>query len=250
MAALDSTQVIDTAARTLSRSTPIRLAKQLASEPAAALGQVARRAGFPLTGKALASGRIDDMAAAIGKDAVGLLAREASRQLTLAVDKALGKWGEWLQALDTSDPPPSGEVLLVLGGFMFSVGTVAHQQLARSWSWRWPAQERIGRAPALQFVGPGEEKITLDGYTLPAYLRRQDPLAKLREMAASGEAHILLDHFGKVFGTYAIVGIDETHAELDLVGRAQRIEFRIQLAAYGEDEPAAPTTLTVPEGSA
>lgn len=250
MALLDSADVIASARRTLSGSTPIRLARQLASQPASALGQVATRAGFPATGRALGSGRIDDMVKAIGKDAVGVLTRQLTRRLTLAVDRALGKWGEWLQALDTSDPPPSGDVLLVLGSFMFSVGTVAHQQLSRSWSYRWPVQERIGRAPALQFAGPGEEKISLDGYTLPTYMRQRDPLARLREMAASGDAFILLDHFGKVFGTYAILSIAETHGDLDVLGRAQRIEFKIELAAYGDDAPAAPTILTVPGGSA
>lgn len=227
------------AGRILSNSPPVKLAREIAGEPAETLGQIATRAGFPEVGQAFKTGRIDDIVTAVGADIVEALATEAGRQINRAVDRALGKWGAWLQALDTSDRPPAGEVLLVLGAYMFSVGTAAHQQLARSWEYRWAAQERIGRRPSRQFVGAGEEKITLDGYTLPMYARNADPLALLRTMAAEGEPYILVDHFGKVFGTYCIVHIDETHSELTPVGHAQRIDFKVELVEYGEDAGAS-----------
>lgn len=61
------------------------------------------------------------------------------------------------------------EVMLALGSYRFSVSTAAYRGLERSASWRWPAQERLGAAPVLQYVGPGEQTIRLDGVIHPHY---------------------------------------------------------------------------------
>jgi len=45
--------------------------------------------------------------------------------------------------------------MLQLGSFQFSIQSTAYQTLQRSIEYRWPAQDRFGKEPALQYVGPG-----------------------------------------------------------------------------------------------
>ena len=51
-------------------------------------------------------------------------------------------------------------VLLMLGGFKFSLNTAAFTELQRSTGSKRPAQERMGQYDALQYTGPGEDRIT------------------------------------------------------------------------------------------
>ncbi|TIM92331.1 MAG: phage tail protein, partial [Mesorhizobium sp.] len=43
--------------------------------------------------------------------------------------------------------------MMGLGPFRFSLSTAAYQALERSDEYRWVSQDRIGRHPAMQFVG-------------------------------------------------------------------------------------------------
>jgi phage protein U len=55
------------------------------------------------------------------------------------------------------------EVMMALGPYRFSLSTAAYDQIVRNMDWRWPAQERIGKHPVRQSLGPGEYTITIDG---------------------------------------------------------------------------------------
>ena len=47
------------------------------------------------------------------------------------------------------------DVLMLLGNFAFHLRTAAYDELKRVSSYRWAAQDRIGRKPAQQFLGTG-----------------------------------------------------------------------------------------------
>ncbi len=81
------------------------------------------------------------------------------------------------------------EVMLQLGDYPFGLDTAAYQRLRRVAEYRWPAQDRIGRDPALQYVGPGRQRI------------------------------------------------EETGTEHLPGGAPRKIDFRLELAFYGEDAP-------------
>ena len=53
--------------------------------------------------------------------------------------------------------------MMTLGTFVFSLPTLAYQQLQRQNEWRHPSSERVKARPAYQYVGPGEETIQLSG---------------------------------------------------------------------------------------
>lgn len=58
---------------------------------------------------------------------------------------------------------------MALGTYRFSLSSAAYDGLRRSAAWRWPAQDRLGAHPVRQYVGPGEQSITLDGTIHPHY---------------------------------------------------------------------------------
>lgn len=212
----------------------IRLPRTFPTTPAAALGNLAARYGFPVQAAALSTGRVDDLVNAAGQGAIGLLMREGVRRVNLAIDGFAGKFLELLGG-PVGDPPPVGEVLLILGDFAFMVGAIAHQSIKRTNEYRWAKQERLLHVPARQFVGVGDERFELDGYLLPHYTGGANALDQLRAGAARGEPQNLIDHFGAVYGRYVVESIEETGTELDIYGQPRKVDFRMALAAYGED---------------
>ena len=62
-------------------------------------------------------------------------------------------------------------MMLALGMFVFSLRTAAYQELQRQTDWRHASNNRVGAAPARQFVGRGEDAITLPGIILPELKR-------------------------------------------------------------------------------
>jgi phage protein U len=82
---------------------------------------------------------------------------------------------------------------------------------------------------AVQFLGAGDEKISLSGSVYAEITDGRVSLDQLREMADQGEALPLLDGSGLVFGSFVIEAIDERHAGLMADGRPLRIDFAIDL---------------------
>lgn len=140
------------------------------------------------------------------------------------------------------------EIMMALGPFRFSVNTAAYQSLRRASQYRWPAQERIGRAPARQFVGVGGETITLEGAIYPYadeplldqlvnghVASGADQLDLLRELASEGKPLLLTDGRGKVWGQWCVESVDETQTVFFANGSPRKIEFNLSISSYGED---------------
>lgn len=58
-------------------------------------------------------------------------------------------------------------MMLALGMFVFMRQTLPHQTMQRESDYRWPSNSRIGKRDAYQFLGVGEENITLAGVLYP-----------------------------------------------------------------------------------
>ncbi|WP_333701193.1 phage tail protein [Sphingobium yanoikuyae] len=130
-------------------------------------------------------------------------------------------------------------MLMAFGMFIFDLPTLAHNELQRRASWRHARSARVGARDATQYVGPGEETVSLSGAVYAEIADGRVSIDDLRTMAASGEAWPLLDGTGTVFGDYVIEAIDERHAYLMTDGRAQRIDFAIDLLRVAEKDQAA-----------
>jgi len=127
------------------------------------------------------------------------------------------------------------EVMMMLGGYRFSLSTAAYQQLQRTTEFRWPAQERLGRLPARQFTGAGNDSIELEGSIYPEFKGGLNQVLKMRETAGDGKPLRLVDGHGKNWGLWCIERVEETRQEFFGNGAPRRIDFRLSLGAYGDD---------------
>jgi len=127
--------------------------------------------------------------------------------------------------------------LMALGMFLFEIGTLPFDELQRKTDWRHARSPRVGARDATQFVGPGEETISLSGSVYAEIADGRVSIDDLRQMADAGEALPLIDGSGTVFGSFVIEAIDERHVWLMSDGRPRRIDFGIDLLRV--DDPAA-----------
>lgn len=132
--------------------------------------------------------------------------------------------------------PPQVSMMMALGLFVFSLHTVPYQQLQRQMSWRHPSNSRVGRRPAHQFLGPGEDTITLSGVLYPEVTGGKISLAMLQSMADTGKAWPLIEGTGLIYGLFVIDDISQTHSFFFPDGAPRKIEFSLKLTRV-DDEP-------------
>lgn len=124
---------------------------------------------------------------------------------------------------------------MTLGDFQFRLSTAAYQKLKRETEYRWKKQERLATTPAWQYVGPGTDKINLEGVIYPHFRGGLGQINSMREMAGEGEPLSLIDGQGNVLGRYCITKIEETQSDLVLNGLPRKQVFKLELQSYGED---------------
>lgn len=129
----------------------------------------------------------------------------------------------------------AAEVLLTLGKYQFEMTTAAHDSLQRSKSYRWAAQQRLGREPASQFVGRGTETISLKGKIYPHFHGGLEQIDKMREEADAGEPLSLVNGRGQNMGQWCIKSISDTEKQFIGPGIPRCIDFALTLEAYGPD---------------
>lgn len=125
-------------------------------------------------------------------------------------------------------------IMMMLGRFMFSVGTAAPQQISRTSRYAWPSQERVGQRPLLQWTGPAEERLNINGTIYPKYKGGLLQIQTMRELAGLGKRWLLVDGQGVVYGLFAILEVDEVGTVFDQRGAPTRIDFNLQLEYAGD----------------
>lgn len=121
-------------------------------------------------------------------------------------------------------------MMMALGLFIFQLRTVPYQELQRQSEWRHAANSRLGRRPVRQYIGPGNDSITLSGTLKPEITGGPVTLDMLRVMADTGRAWLLMEGSGKIYGMYVIEKIGETKKDFFKDGAARTIDFTIELA--------------------
>ncbi|WP_294192313.1 phage tail protein [uncultured Sphingomonas sp.] len=120
-------------------------------------------------------------------------------------------------------------MLLAIGLFVFSIDTLAFDELSRRATWRHASSARIGARDATQFTGPGEETISLPGIVFAEIADGEVSVDELRRMASSGDAWSLVDGRGYVYGAFVITTIDDRRSAFWPDGTARQIDFSIEL---------------------
>lgn len=124
--------------------------------------------------------------------------------------------------------------MMTLGTFVFSLPTLAYQQLQRSNEWRHATSERVGARAAHQYVGPGQETIDLSGTVAPELTAGEVSLNTLRDLAEDGRPLPLVDGRGYVYGAYVVKSINEGKTLFFRDGAARQIEFQLSLLRVDE----------------
>ena len=120
-------------------------------------------------------------------------------------------------------------MMMALGMFVFSLETLAYQEFQRQTDWRHASTSRIGTNPARQFLGKGDDSITLPGVLLPALAGSQLSLDALRMMGDTGKAWPLVEGTGRIYGLWVIESLSDTRTVFFPDGAARRIEFTLKL---------------------
>jgi len=132
--------------------------------------------------------------------------------------------------------------MMALGQFLFSLDTLSYEQMQRSTEYRHPANSRVGAMPARQYIGQGEDRITLSGCQVPEFKGDRKSLEQLRGMAAAGSAYALVRGNGgadNVLGAWVIENVQETGNIFIAEGVPRKVEFSLSLARV-DDSRAEP----------
>lgn len=131
-------------------------------------------------------------------------------------------------------------MMMSYGTFVFSLSTVAYEQLQRQMSWRHARTARIGTRPASQFLGVDQDTITLQG-TISAELANDlHGLDDLRDLASQGVPQALVEGTGRVYGSYVIETLSETRKELFSDGTPRLIDFQLHLSCVDDASGGVP----------
>ncbi|MBY8945160.1 phage tail protein [Pseudomonas sp. SH10-3B] len=126
-------------------------------------------------------------------------------------------------------------MMMALGMFVFSLRTAAYQELQRQTDWRHASNNRVGTAPARQFVGRGDDAITLPGIIFPELAGSAVSLDAIRLMANTGKAWPMVEGTGRIYGLWIIDSLSETKTVFFRDGTPRRIEFTLSLKRTDDD---------------
>ena len=183
---------------------------------------------------------------------LGVLKEQAGRAAT-AINKIAGKASPALASIVptgafATDQTPAPEAvkpfphLLIIQPqdlkapqYTFNLDTAAFDELRRSTEFRWASQERLGRRPAQQGVGMGDEKITLKGVIFPGFKGGLKQLDTLRTLGAQLQPLTLTTGYGDVLGTWCLKSVDEEQSSLMAGGIPRKQAFTLEFVRYGDD---------------
>ena len=120
-------------------------------------------------------------------------------------------------------------MMMALGLFVFSLDTAPYTEFQRQVAWRHPGNNRVGRRPSHQYVGPDEETITLTGKLFREFTGGEWSLSALELMADSGDAYTLIEGTGHYYGQFVINNLDTTRTYFFQDGAARACDFTLKL---------------------
>jgi phage protein U len=149
--------------------------------------------------------------------------------------------------------------LMALGPHKFYVplpnfDTPGFEVILRDTSYTWVPQGRLNKPLAMQFTGPGEDVIVIEGKLFPHHFGGVSTIASLRASATAGTPLTLLRFYpveddngnivegvtGVVVGDqWVIRRVRDSQQKISSVGLAHKIDFSIELAAFGPDQQNA-----------
>lgn len=126
--------------------------------------------------------------------------------------------------------------MMAFGYFVFNLYTTPYQTNQHDKEWRYPSNSRVGARPSYQFIGPGEEKITLSGVLMPEITGGRVSLELLEKMADTSKAFPLIEGSGVFYGLFIVGKISKTKTEFFNDGAARKIEFSAEFTRVDDKD--------------
>lgn len=126
-------------------------------------------------------------------------------------------------------PSPTPAHLMSLGMFIFGMDTLPYQQLTASAQWRHAQTDRHQAPPASQFLGRGQDTISIGGLCVPEVAGDFGAFDTLVEMANTGDNWPLIDGLGRILGNFRIMVLEREHLTVMAGGVPRHIGFTLDL---------------------
>jgi hypothetical protein len=126
-------------------------------------------------------------------------------------------------------------MILALDQFVFGMENLPWQELQRQTQWKHRGNSRVGARDSRQYLGPGDDMLTITGVLVPEITGNASSLEDLRTMADSGGAYALVDANGLVYGAFIIEAVSEGQTSHNRTS-ARRIDFTVGLTRVDESQ--------------
>lgn len=130
-------------------------------------------------------------------------------------------------------------MLYALGPLDFEVAPFNTHEVERSHTADFAAKELLGRRKSHEFVGAGDERITMRGKLFPHKLGGLDELGVLNAIRDSGAPQFLMRGDGEPLGWFLVERVRESSSHLDAQGIGRMIEFEVELLRDEAPSPAS-----------
>lgn len=128
-------------------------------------------------------------------------------------------------------------MMMALDQFVFSLTTVPYRELQRQRSWKHRTSSRVGARDASQYTGAGDDTITLNGMVAPDNgIGARVSLNELAKMGDVGDAYVLVDGIGNVYGAFVIESLNETATYHTKEGIPRKIEFNLTIKRVDDSQ--------------
>lgn len=119
-------------------------------------------------------------------------------------------------------------MIISLGQIIFEYIKMPANSMNHDKEWRFDDGNRFGAPPATQYLGKGQERISISG-ALIKDMGDYSNLQTLSDMADTGDAFALIDGVGNVIGNYTIRRISQDKSYFLPNGTPRKIDFSIDL---------------------
>ena len=120
-------------------------------------------------------------------------------------------------------------MLLSWGPFVFDAGRAAYEELTVATAKRRAKHMIVGRAPAGQYLGPEETRVTLRGTVFPLdQPGAADQAAAMGEAAKSNASYCLIAGTGEVFGVFTLEKMQRRLTEIVVDGIALKVSYDLE----------------------
>lgn len=127
-------------------------------------------------------------------------------------------------------------MMLSLDKFVFGLQTAPYKELQRQRNWKHRSSSRVGARDGSQFTGAGDDTITLNGMVSPTNgIGTSASIDALAKMGDEGDAYVLADGSGYIYGAYIIESLNETATYHTEEGIPKKIEFNLSLKRVPDD---------------